>query len=563
MKTATTSPAKSTQTKSTQTKSVQTKTVPNKAASKSTAPQSEKDRVLIFDTTLRDGEQCPGATMTHEEKLEVAELLDTMGVDVIEAGFPIASDGDFAAVHEIAKRAKKAVVCGLARAALKDIDCCAEAIKPAERRRIHTFLSTSPVHMKYKLQKEPHEVYEMVIAQVTRARNYTDDVEWSSEDGTRTEFDFLCRCVEAAIKAGATTINIPDTVGYTVPDEYFALMQRLREQVPNSDAARFSVHCHNDLGMAVANSLAGVHAGARQIECTINGIGERAGNAALEEVVMAMRVRNDVLPYWTEIDATMLTRASKLVAAVTSFPVQYNKAIVGRNAFAHESGIHQDGMLKHTQTYEIMMPEDVGVKQTSLVMGKHSGRHAFVHKLEELGYRLASNQLEDAFVRFKTLADRKKHVYDEDIEALVDEEIATAQDHIKLISLTVIAGTRGPQRATMRLDIDGKSTIDEREGNGPVDATFNCIKAMVPHDAVLELYQVHAVTEGTDAQAEVSVRLSEQGRSVTAKGADPDTLVASAKAYLAALNKLMIRRQRGKLEPLSLAERRIHSQDVG
>jgi 2-isopropylmalate synthase len=528
-----------------------------------TAPKREEDRVLIFDTTLRDGEQCPGATMTHEEKLEVAELLDTMGVDVIEAGFPIASDGDFAAVHEIAKRTKKAVVCGLSRAGFKDIDCCAEAIKPAERRRIHTFLSTSPVHMKYKLQKEPHEVYEMVIAQVTRARNHTDDVEWSSEDGTRTEFDFLCRCVEAAIKAGATTINIPDTVGYTVPDEYFALMKRLREQVPNSDAARFSVHCHNDLGMAVANSLAGVHAGARQIECTVNGIGERAGNAALEEVVMAMRVRNDVLPYWTGIDATMLTRASKLVAAVTSFPVQYNKAIVGRNAFAHESGIHQDGMLKHTQTYEIMMPEDVGVKQTSLVMGKHSGRHAFVHKLEELGYRLAANQLEDAFVRFKALADRKKHVYDEDIEALVDEEIATAQDHIKLVSLTVIAGTRGPQRATMRLDIDGKSVIDEREGNGPVDATFNCIKAMVPHDAVLELYQVHAVTEGTDAQAEVSVRLSEQGRSVTAKGADPDTLVASAKAYLAALNKLMVRRQRGKLEPLAVGERRIHSQDVG
>ena len=532
-------------------------------APKATAPRREEDRVLIFDTTLRDGEQCPGATMTHEEKLEVAELLDTMGVDVIEAGFPIASDGDFAAVNEIAKRTKKAVVCGLARASFKDIDCCAEAIKPAERRRIHTFLSTSPVHMKYKLQKEPHEVYEMVIAQVTRARNYTDDVEWSSEDGTRTEFDFLCRCVEAAIKAGATTINIPDTVGYTVPEEYFALLKRLREQVQNSDAARFSVHCHNDLGMAVANSLAGLHAGARQIECTVNGIGERAGNASLEEVVMAMRVRNDVLPYWTGIDATMLTRASKLVSAVTSFPVQYNKAIVGRNAFAHESGIHQDGMLKHTQTYEIMMPEDVGVKQTSLVMGKHSGRHAFVHKLEELGYRLAGNQLEDAFVRFKALADRKKHVYDEDIEALVDEEIATAQDHIKLVSLTVIAGTRGPQRATMRLDIAGNSVIDEREGNGPVDATFNCIKAMVPHDAVLELYQVHAVTEGTDAQAEVSVRLSEHSRSVTAKGADPDTLVASAKAYLAALNKLIMRRQRGRLEPITVGERRIHSQDVG
>jgi 2-isopropylmalate synthase len=531
--------------------------------SKAEPVKSEKDRVIIFDTTLRDGEQCPGATMTHEEKLEVAALLDEMGVDVIEAGFPIASDGDFAAVNEIAKRTKNAVVCGLARAAFKDVDRCAEAIRPAERRRIHTFLSTSPVHMKYKLQKEPHEVYEMVISQVSRARSHTDDVEWSSEDGTRTEHDFLCRCVEGAIKAGATTINIPDTVGYSVPEEYFALIKMVRERVPNSDLARFSVHCHNDLGMAVANSLAGVKAGARQIECTINGIGERAGNAALEEVVMAMRVRNDVLPYWTDINAKMLTRASKLVAAVTSFPVQYNKAIVGRNAFAHESGIHQDGMLKHTQTYEIMVPEDVGVKQTSLVMGKHSGRHAFVHKLEELGYHLAGNQLEDAFVRFKALADRKKHVYDEDIEALVDEEIATAQDHIKLVSLSVIAGTRGPQRATMKVDIDGKPAIAECEGNGPVDATFNCIKSMVPHEAVLELYQVHAVTEGTDAQAEVSVRLSENGRTVTAKGADPDTLVASAKAYLAALNKLVARRLRGTGEAIAVGERRIHSTDVG
>ncbi len=523
-----------------------------------TAP-SEQDRVVIFDTTLRDGEQCPGATMTHDEKLEVAELLDTMGVDIIEAGFPIASEGDFAAVQEIARRTRNAVVCGLARAGFKDIDRCAEAIKPARRGRIHTFLSTSPVHMKWKLQKEQHEVYEMVIAQVTRARNHTDDVEWSSEDGTRTEHEFLCRCVEAAINAGATTINIPDTVGYATPDEYFELIRMVRERVPNSDRARFSVHCHNDLGMAVANSLAGVRAGARQIECTVNGIGERAGNAALEEVVMAMRVRNDVLPYWTGIDAAMLTRASKLVSAATSFPVQYNKAIVGRNAFAHESGIHQDGMLKHNQTYAIMTPESVGVKQTSLVMGKHSGRHAFQHKLEELGYELAGNQLDDAFVRFKALADRKKHVYDEDIEALVDEEIAHAQDRIKLVSLSVIAGTRGPQRATMKLDIDGRTAIDECEGNGPVDATFNCIKSMVPHEAVLELYQVHAVTEGTDAQAEVSVRLSEDGRSVTARGADPDTLVASAKAYLGALNKLTARNQRSKDEP----QRRIHSTDVG
>jgi 2-isopropylmalate synthase len=397
----------------------------------------------------------------------------------------------------------------------------------------------------------------MVIDQVTRARSHTDDVEWSAEDATRTEHDFLCRCVEAAINAGATTINIPDTVGYTVPDEYFALFKMLRERVPNSDKAVFSVHCHDDLGMAVANSLAGVRAGVRQIECTVNGIGERAGNASLEEVVMAMRVRNDIMPYWTNVDATMLTRASKLVSAVTSFPVQYNKAIVGRNAFAHESGIHQDGMLKHTQTYEIMTPESVGVKQTSLVMGKHSGRHAFVHKLEELGYKLAGNQLEDAFVRFKALADKKKQVYDEDIEALVDEEIAHAHDRIKIISLTVIAGTMGPQSATLSLDIAGKHVTTQSTGNGPVDAIFNAIHALVPHEAKLELYQVHAVTEGTDAQAEVSVRLASDGRSVTAKGADPDTLVASAKAYLSALNKLMSRHHRG-----ISTERRIHSTDV-
>ena len=523
-----------------------------------TQTPSDQDRVVIFDTTLRDGEQCPGATMTHEEKLQVAELLDDMGVDIIEAGFPIASEGDFAAVHEIAKRSKNAVICGLSRAAFNDIDRCAEAIKPAERKRIHTFLSTSPVHMKYKLQKEPHEVYEMVIAQVTRARGYTDDVEWSAEDGTRTEIDFLCRCVEAAINAGATTINIPDTVGYSVPEEYYELFKTVRARVPNSDKAVFSTHCHNDLGMAVANSLAGVKAGARQIECTINGIGERAGNAALEEVVMAMKVRNDVLPYATGIDATMLTRASKLVSAATSFPVQYNKAIVGRNAFAHESGIHQDGMLKNAQTYEIMMPESVGVKQTSLVMGKHSGRHAFVHKLEELGYQLSDNQVQDAFVRFKALADKKKQIYDEDIEALVDEEIATAHDRIKVISLTVIAGTQGPQSATLTLDIDGKHVTTQSTGNGPVDAIFNAIHALVPHEAVLELYQVHAVTEGTDAQAEVSVRLAADGRSVTARGADPDTLVASAKAYLGALNKLTSRNYRA-----GVGGRRIHSQDVG
>ena len=528
----------------------------------STQTQSDKDRVVIFDTTLRDGEQSPGATMTHEEKLEVAALLDEMGVDIIEAGFPIASEGDFAAVNEIARRSKNAVICGLARAGFKDIDRCGEAIKPAEKKRIHTFLSTSPVHMKWKLQMEPEKVHEMVVASVTRARNWTDDVEWSCEDGTRSEIDFLCRCIESAIKAGATTINVPDTVGYTVPEEYFRLIKTLRERVPNSDKARFSAHCHDDLGMAVANSLAGVNAGIRQIECTINGIGERAGNCSLEEVVMAMRVRGDVLPYWTNVDATMLTRASKLVSAVTSFPVQYNKAIVGRNAFAHESGIHQDGMLKNTQTYEIMTPESVGVSKTSLVMGKHSGRHAFAHKLEELGYKLAGNQLEDAFVRFKALADKKKQVYDEDIEALVDEEIAHADDRIKVLSMTVIAGTMGPQSATLSLDIDGKHVTAQETGNGPIDAIFKAIRVLVPHEATLELYQVHAVTEGTDAQAEVSVRLSEGGRAVTAKGADPDTLVASAKAYLGALNKLMVRQARGRAEPMMVGGKRVHSTET-
>ncbi|MEO1265002.1 MAG: 2-isopropylmalate synthase, partial [Pseudomonadota bacterium] len=401
------------------------------------------------------------------------------------------------------------------------------------------------IHMKFKLQKEPEEVRAMVGRAVTQARNLVDDVEWSAEDGTRTEFDFLCQCVDTAIKAGATTINIPDTVGYTTPEEHFELFTRIRETVANSDKAIFSVHCHNDLGMAVANSLAGVKAGARQIECTINGIGERAGNAALEELVMAIKTREDVLPFHTGIDAAMLTRASRLVSAATSFPVQYNKAIVGRNAFAHESGIHQDGMLKHTQTYEIMTPESVGVTKTSLVMGKHSGRNAFKTKLKDLGYELGENALEDAFVRFKSLADRKKIIFDEDIVALVDEKIATATDRVSVVSLTVIAGTQGPQSATLTLDVDGQHQTVQATGNGPVDATFNAVQAIMPHEATLELYQVHAVTEGTDAQAEVSVRLHEGGRSVTARAADPDTLVASAKAYLSCVNKLMIMRERG------------------
>jgi 2-isopropylmalate synthase len=502
---------------------------------------SSKDRVLIFDTTLRDGEQCPGATMTLEEKLEVAGLLDAMGVDIIEAGFPIASNGDFEAVSLIAQKVKNATVAGLARAISADIARAGEAVRQAKKPRIHTFVSTSPIHLQHQMRKSEEEVLEIITATVTQARNLVDDIEWSAMDATRTPIDYLCRCVEAAIKAGATTINLPDTVGYATPDEYRAMFRTVRERVPNADMAIFSAHCHNDLGLAVANSLAALEGGARQIECTLNGIGERAGNAALEEIVMAIKTRGDVLPYETGIEATMLTRASKLASAATSFPVQYNKAIVGRNAFAHESGIHQDGMLKNAQTYEIMTPESVGVSKTSLVMGKHSGRAAFRNKLEELGYSLSDNQFQDAFERFKDLADRKKHVYDEDIEALVDQNIATAHDRIKLVSLSIVAGTRGPQRATMRLQVDGNTVVEEQEGNGPVDATFNAIKALVPHEAVLELYQVHAVTEGTDAQAEVSVRLSADDRSVTSRAADPDTLVASAQAYLGALNKLLSR----------------------
>src|SRR5262245_5244931 len=517
---------------------------------KTAEQRKERDRVVIFDTTLRDGEQCPGATMTFEEKLEVAEVLDEMGVDVIEAGFPIASQGDFDSVQEISRRAKNSVICGLARAQMKDIDICADAIKPAKRGRIHTFIGTSPLHRKYQMGIDEAEVLERVTQSVTRARGYTDNVEWSAMDATRTEHDFLCRCVEAAIKAGATTVNIPDTVGYATPDEFAALIRMIVDRVPDADSIVFSTHCHNDLGLAVANSLAGVGGGARQVECAINGLGERAGNAALEEIVMAIKTRSDVMPYWTGIDTTMLTRASKLVSRVTAFPVQYNKAIVGRNAFAHESGIHQDGVLKHAQTFEIMTPESVGLKESSLVMGKHSGRHAFREKLKELGYELGDNAFEDAFVRFKALADRKKHVYDEDLEALVDQEFASAHDRIKVVALTVIAGTGGPQRATLTLDVEGRHQTYEATGDGPVDATFNAIKAIVPHEAKLALYQVGAVTEGTDAQAEVAVRLEADGKTVTGRGSDTDTLVASARAYVSALSKLLAREARRKPETM-------------
>ncbi|MCB9994214.1 MAG: 2-isopropylmalate synthase [Hyphomicrobiaceae bacterium] len=503
---------------------------------------SNKERVFIFDTTLRDGEQSPGASMTLEEKLQVAEVLDDMGVDIIEAGFPIASNGDFEAVSEIAKRAKNAVICGLARASEKDIDRAADAIRHAPRGRIHTFISTSPLHMKYKLQMEPEQVFEKVIASVTRARSHTDDVEWSPEDGTRTEHDFLCRTVEAAIKAGATTINIPDTVGYSVPEEYYALIEMLMNRVPNIDKAIISTHCHNDLGMAVANSLAGVRAGARQVECTINGLGERAGNAALEEIVMSLQTRGDVMPFFTEIDASHLARVSKVVAAAANFPVQYNKAIVGKNAFAHESGIHQDGMLKNAQTYEIMTPESVGIKATTLVMGKHSGRHAFKDKLKDLGYELGDNQFQEAFQRFKDLADRKKYIFDEDIVALVDDEMGSGDDRITLTDMKVVSKTGGEHVCELTLDVEGKPVSVTVSGTGSVDAIFNAIKAAVGADPHLVIYGVDAVTGGTDAQANAHVRLEMNNRIVSGRATEPDTLVASARAYLNAYNRLLMER---------------------
>lgn len=513
-----------------------------------TAAQAERDRVIIFDTTMRDGEQSPGASMSLEEKLELAKILEDMRVDVIEAGFPIASNGDFEAVRQISEVVTESVVCGLARAGAPDIDRCAEAIKRAKRGRIHTFISTSPVHMKWKLQMEPEQVLEMVTRSVGHARNLCGDVEWSAEDATRTERDFLLRCVEAAIKAGATTINLPDTVGYSYPSEYAEMFRDVIENVPGADKVIFSTHCHNDLGLAVANSIAGVQGGARQIECAVNGIGERAGNAALEEIVMALKVRGDKLPFHTAVETQHITRASRYVSAITGFPVQFNKAIVGKNAFAHESGIHQDGMLKNAETYEIMKPEDVGQVESNLVMGKHSGRHAFREKLKDLGYELGQNALNEAFQRFKDLADKKKHVFDDDIIALVDDALASSADKVQVKHLRVIAGTEGPQEAFLTVTIDGEEKSANATGDGPVDAVFNAIHAVVPHDAILRLFQVHAVTEGTDAQAQVSVRLEDDGRIATGQAADTDTLTASAKAYVNALNNLIARKEKSAPE---------------
>jgi len=514
--------------------------------------QRSSNHVVIFDTTLRDGEQSPGASMNLDEKLRIAQLLEEMGVDIIEAGFPIASEGDFKAVHGIAQVVTESVVCGLARATRLDIERAAEAIKPARRGRIHTFISTSPLHMKHKLQMEPEQVYQAVIDSVKYARRFTDDVEWSCEDGSRTEHDFMCRCVEAAIASGATTINIPDTVGYAMPDEFGALIAMLFNRVPNIDKAIISVHCHNDLGLAVANSLAAVKAGARQVECTVNGLGERAGNAAMEEIVMALKTRQNTMPYSTSVVTEHITKASRLVSTITGFVVQPNKAVVGANAFAHESGIHQDGMLKNAQTYEIMTPESVGLSKSNLVLGKHSGRHAFREKLKELGYDLGDNAIQIAFKRFKDLADVKKEVFDDDLMALVDDEVVRTNDRLRLISMEILCGTvHRPPKANLEMEIDGVRHACSGTGDGPVDAAFNCVKQLFPHRARLQLYQVQAVTHGTDAQAEVTVRLAEEGKTVNGQGADTDTMVASVKAYLNALNKLLVKRE--KTEPVAVS----------
>ena len=512
-------------------------------------------RVIIFDTTLRDGEQSPGFSMNLNEKIRMAEALTELGVDVIEAGFAIASPGDFESVKTIAEtigqRADSPVLASLARAGAQDVMAAANALKSAKRKRIHIVIATSDLHMREKLRLTPDEVIAATIESIKLARQHAEDVEWSAEDATRSEFDFLARCVEAAIKAGATTINLPDTVGYAMPSDMEKMYAHIRNNVPGIENVILSTHNHNDLGMGVANTLAAVHAGARQIETTINGIGERAGNASLEEIVMAIRTRQDVMPYSNNIKTTHLLRLSKLLATVTGFDVQPNKAIVGRNAFAHEAGIHQDGVLKNAATYEIMTPESVGWAKNSLVLGKHSGRAAFRDKLNTLGYKIGDNQLNDAFRRFKDLADRKKVVFDEDVVALVDDEVMRDHERIKFVSLDVVTGSKRTPRAELELSIDGIVKSGIAEGDGPVDATFKAIQAIFPHTANLVLFSIGAITEGTDAQAKTTVRLEENGKMVDGQGADTDTIVASARAYVHALNKLLVKRERTEPQALS------------
>ncbi len=499
------------------------------------------DKLIIFDTTLRDGEQSPGASMTKDEKIRIAKVLEKMRVDVIEAGFAIASPGDFEAVQAVANNIQDSTICSLARALDKDIDRAGEALKGANSSRIHTFIATSDIHMKMKLNMTPNQVVEQAVHAVKRARNWTDNVEFSPEDAGRSDEDFLCRVIEAAIDAGATTINIPDTVGYNIPHQFGATMKSLIERIPNSDKAIFSAHCHNDLGLAVANSLSAVFNGARQVECTINGLGERAGNTSLEEVVMAVRTRQDVFDCDTGIDATHILSASRLVSSVTGFIVQPNKAIVGANAFAHEAGIHQDGVLKHRETYEIMRAEDVGWGANSLVMGKHSGRNAFRVRMQELGVEFDNEDMLNAtFKKFKELADKKHEIFDEDLQALVSESQSEEHESIRLVSLKVSSETGKQNSAQVVLDINGKEVSATANTSGAVDATFSAINALVDVDMNLQLYSVSNVTQGTDALGEVNVRLEHNGRIINGQGADTDIIIASAKAYIHGLNKILV-----------------------
>ncbi len=501
------------------------------------------EKLFIFDTTLRDGEQSPGASMTREEKVRIAKALERMRVDIIEAGFPIASIGDFESVQAVARAIKNSTVCGLARALDKDIDRAGEALKEANSARIHTFIATSPIHMERKLRMSPDQVVEQAVHAVKRARQYTDNVEFSAEDAGRSDLDFLCRIFEAVIEAGATTLNVPDTVGYNLPQQFGETIRLLREKMPNSDKAIFSVHCHNDLGLAVANSLSAVLNGARQVECTINGLGERAGNASLEEIVMAVKTRKDVFACDVDhIDTTQIVPTSRLVAGITGFPVQPNKAIVGANAFAHESGIHQDGVLKHRETYEIMRAEDVGWTANRMVLGKHSGRNAFKTRLGELGIEFGSEEaLNEAFARFKELADKKHEIYDEDLQALVTESDleSSVNERIKLVSLKVCSETGETPEACVTLTLDGEEKQLCATGGGPVDATFKAIESVIQSGTELQLYSVNNITSGTDAQGEVTVRLEKAGRIVNGQGADTDIVIASAKAYINGLNKVL------------------------
>jgi 2-isopropylmalate synthase len=498
------------------------------------------DQLIIFDTTMRDGEQSPGAAMTREDKIRIGKQLERLRVDVIEAGFAASSPGDFEAIHAVALAVKDSTVCSLARANDSDVRRAGEAIKGANSGRVHTFIATSPIHMKHKLRMEPAQVLEAAVKSVKLARQYTDDVEFSAEDAVRSDVDFLCRIFEATIAAGARTINVPDTVGYSTPELWGQLFKDLISRIPNAGKAVWSTHCHNDLGMAVANSLAAVMAGARQVECTINGLGERAGNASLEEIVMAVKTRSDVFSCTTRVDATQIVPTSKLVSTITGYPVQPNKAVVGANAFAHESGIHQDGVLKHRETYEIMRASDVGWGSNRLTLGKLSGRSAFKARLQELGIALASEeQLNAAFARFKELADKKREIFDEDIQALMSDETVTPEhEHYKLVSLTAHSETGEQPFSRVVISADGREMRAEARGGGPVDATFKAIESMAQSGAELLLYSVNNVTEGTDSQGEVTVRLSKNGRIVNGMGADTDIVVASAKAYINALNKL-------------------------